>query len=587
MKKTVKILSVSFLLLSSFIGYSQSDSIMNKEVEVIKAYQPSISDANKIVSSPKISDTVKYSPVFEYKIKSTLVPVSKSIQNLPVVQLGNPPKTSSNTGLLKAGFGNALTPYGEFVLNTKPSRSTDFGIQLYHFSSNPSVKLSNELKVKSPYSNNLARIFVKNYFRKAILEWNLQYERDRFNYYGFPGTDSLLYRESENISNTLNKKQVFNNATANFNLKKIDARADFDYDITLGYNYFWNATGQKSHRGSYAGTYLINKQDFNISIGSQVDYFYQDSVRNLYTQQFNHQFVYAGLSPQIIFERATWHLEAGLNLATIIDNDTSALFHVSPKIYFAYHPIKNILTVFAGTDGNLTTNNYQLMTLKNRYLNYNTEILPSQDLIKLFGGFKGKFSRNISYLFDVDYTIKSDETFYFLNQTNYPTVSDQISNVFDVRYDDLNVFRLGGKIRYSSENVTIALQGNYYNYKAGSNSTITHLPDFDATLSTSVQITSKIKGKFDAAVIGPRKAEINTRTYNVVPATGLLSEPVFETKNYDLKTIVSINLGAEYSYSRKLNFFLDIKNLINQKYEVWHGYNAQGILIMGGAAYTF
>jgi hypothetical protein len=560
---------------------------MNKEVEVIKAYQPSISDAYKIVSSPKISDTIKYSPVFEYKIQSILVPVSKSIQNLPVVQLGNPPKTKSNTGFLKAGFGNALTPYGEFVLNTHPSRSTDFGIQLYHFSSNPSLKLTNGIKVKSPYSDNLARIFVKNYFRNAILDWSLQYERNRFNYYGFPGTDTLLYRESENISNTLNKKQIFNNATANFNLKKIDTRADFNYDITLGYNYFWNATGQKSHHGSYIGTYTINKQNFNFEIGSQADYFYQDSIQNLYTQQYSHQFVFADVSPQIVFERKNWILKAGLNLSAIIDNDTSAIFHISPKIYFAYHPIKNILVIFAGTDGKLSTNNYQLMTLRNRYLNYNSEVSPSQDLIKLFGGFKGKFSRNISFLFDVDYSIKSNEPFYYLKQTNYPTVSDEIFNLFAVKYDDLNVLRFGGNIRYSSDNVTIALQGNYYNYQSGSKMTLTHLPDFDARLTTSVQVTSKIKGRLEAIVIGPRKGEIQISDFNINSNNGLLSDPVITLKDYDLKTIIDVSLGADYSYSNKLNFFLDIKNLINQNYEVWHGYNVQGILIMAGARYTF
>jgi len=587
MKISVKIFAVLFFVLSNLYGFSQKDSIMNKEVEVIKAYQPSISDAYKIVSSPKISDTIKYSPIFKYQIQSVLIPVSKTIQNLPVVQLGNPPKTKINTGFLKVGFGNALTPYGEFILNTKPSKSTDFGLQLYHYSSNPSVKLTNGIKIKSPYSDDLARIFVKNYFRKSILDWSLQYERNRFNYYGFPGTDTLIYRESERISNSLNKKQVFNNVSASFNLKKIDTRSDFDYDVSLGYNYFWNATGQKSHHGSYNGTYNINKQDFDILIGSTFDYFNQDSIQNSYTELNSHQFVFAGIAPQIVFERKNWLLRAGLNLSTIIDNDTSAIFHISPKIYFVYNPIKNIISLFAGTDGNLSTNNYAMMTLKNRYLGFNTEVRPSQDLIKLFGGLKGKFSHNISYLFDVDYVIKSNEPFYYLNQTNYSTASDEIYNLFSVKYDDLNVLRFGGNIRFSSENISIALLGNYYSYKPGSNTMLTHLPDFDAGLAATVKITSKINGRFDATVIGPRKAEILVTNYDIDPKTGLLSAPVTTTKEYDLKTIIDISLGANYSYNNKLNFSLDIKNLINQNYEVWHGYNAQGILIMAGARYTF
>jgi hypothetical protein len=60
---------------------------MNKEVEVIKAFQPTISESNKIVSNPKINDTVKYTPIFDYRIQSSLVPVPRSIQKLPVFNL--------------------------------------------------------------------------------------------------------------------------------------------------------------------------------------------------------------------------------------------------------------------------------------------------------------------------------------------------------------------------------------------------------------------------------------------------------------------------------------------------------------------
>jgi outer membrane receptor protein involved in Fe transport len=106
-------------------------------------------------------------------------------------------------------------------------------------------------------------------------------------------------------------------------------------------------------------------------------------------------------------------------------------------------------------------------------------------------------------------------------------------------------------------------------------------------LAASVKITSKISGKFDATVIGPRKAEILITNYEIDPKNGLLSAPVVTLKEYDLKTIIDVSLGANYSYNNKLNFFLDVKNLINQNYEVWHGYNAQGILFMAGARYTF
>lgn len=587
MKHSKIIITIFF---ATFIGnyLVAQDTIMNKEVEVIKAFQPTISDANKIATSPKVTDTVKYTPVFDYKIQSSLIPVSRSIQNLPVVQLGNPPQSKSNTGYVRAGIGNALTPFAEVVINTSPNKSTDFGLTLSHFSSDPSIKLDNGLKVKSPYSNDQATIFVRNKFRKVVLDWNVGFERNMFHYYGFPDNDSLLYRDSEKTSNTLNKKQVFNNTSALFNLRKIDSKSNFVYNVSLGYNYFWNITGQRVHQGSYNGNYMVNKRTFNIRIGSELNYFFLDSIQNPYKQKLNHQFVYARLSPQYIYEKNNLSLSAGLNISTIMDNDTSAIFHISPKIYFEYQPIKNILSLFAGTDGKLNSNDYHSMTLLNRYISCNNEIKPSREMIDLFGGLKGKFSQNISYVFDVAYSVKSDEPFWYYTSTRYPSASDITDNLFSVKYADLNVFRLGGNIRYSSKNIIVALKGNYYNYDTKNLTfAITHLPNFDAGLNSIFKVGSQFKIRFDAMVIGPRKGEVVVKTYNLDPETNLLAEPVLSDEIQKLKTIININAGFDYDFNKKLSISLDIMNLINQKYEVWNGYNSQGILIIAGARYIF
>ena len=59
------------LLFAGFTVFAQSESSLDKEVEVIKAYQPNVLDAQKITSNPSINDTVNYSPEFDYRIFST------------------------------------------------------------------------------------------------------------------------------------------------------------------------------------------------------------------------------------------------------------------------------------------------------------------------------------------------------------------------------------------------------------------------------------------------------------------------------------------------------------------------------------
>ena len=169
----------------------------------------------------------------------------------------------------------------------------------------------------------------------------------------------------------------------------------------------------------------------------------------------------------------------------------------------------------------------------------------------------------------------------------YANGSNDVVNVFGVKYSNLNTLRFGGNIRYSSEKINIALAGNYYNHSADDIQVITHLPSFDATLSTSLQITEKIKASFDASVIGPRKGEVEICTYNYKKEELLIDNPVYTTEYHDLKTIIDINLGGEYQFSNKLNFFINVSNLLNQNYENWHGYNSQGIHFLIGARYIF
>ena len=50
---------------------------------------------------------------------------------------------------------------------------------------------------------------------------------------------------------------------------------------------------------------------------------------------------------------------------------------------------------------------------------------------------------------------------------------------------------------------------------------------------------------------------------------------------------VDINLGASYAFLDWLSAFIKVNNLINSKYQLWAGYEAQGFNVMAGAAFSF
>lgn len=576
--KTINIIcSILFLLAFPVLLWGQTDSTLQKEVEVIKAYQPSISDAYKIGSNPNIKDTISLTPTFEYKIYSTDIPVEKTINHLPVVQLGNPPREISNLGYVKGGFGNAWTPTLDFYIANTPKRNSDFGMQLHHFSSRPTILLNNGLKSKAPFSENMARIFFKKNYRKAVLDWEINYNREGFTYYGFPDTDSTIYRLNEDSTSALNSKQAFNIAEAKISLKNSNSRAKLDYQIDLGYNYFWNATGQQAHNANYLGTYRRNYRDYDLQLNTKFEYYYQDSLINNIDSSINsHQYYHAQITPQYRLDKKMYQLYVGLNLATIIGADSTLLWNISPDIYFAYHPIEGIMTLFVGANGGFNANGYQQSLQQNRYRNYQTELMPSEKVIGLYGGLKGKISRRLSYLLNVDYSINQNEAFYYLNKT-ITTRDTLVNNQFAVIYDDINQLKFGGKLHYSSNKLKIDLAGNYYIYDPKALTTIPHLPAFDINANATMQLTKQISATVNAGVIGPREA-----IYEIMDTN--LSTSV-EVQN--LKTILDLNLGLNYEYTNQLRFFLDAKNVLNQNYEIWQGYNQPRLLIIAGASYTF
>lgn len=567
---------IALFIIANHWAFGQTEPTLNKEVDVIKAYQPNISDAQKIMHNPSINDTVNYVPEFEYRIFSNDIEVEKTINHLPVVKLGTPPTQKPNTGYAKAGFGNAITPYAEVFVNTSPNRNVDFGLHLFHYSSQAKVMLSNQLLTKAPYNNNMAKIFVKNQFRKAVLDWDLSFNREGFTYYGFPGTDSLLYQSHLISSTVLNSKQAFNNAAANFNLRNTQSRTNFDYNMNLGYNYFWSFTGQTAHNAGFNGLFTTRYRKFNMNYDTHFAFNQQSNINHYFDSTLNSRhFFELGIKPYVAYSKGNIELRAGINLESLINADSVFKFHISPKIDFAYHPIRDMLTIFAGIDGGFKPNAYPQAVKQNPYMNYMYDMKPSEEVISFYGGLKGKISRRFSYMFDVNYAINKNDVFYYLSETRSAT-DTIVNNLFDVEYDDVNVLRFGGNLRYSSEKVIVELKGNYYMHEAKNLTTLSLTPEFDASLFANVYITKQISTTLNAKLVGPREA-----VYRIYETSTSRNEI------FNLPMFIDISLGADYEFSNDLKFFINASNLINRKQEFWHGYNTPRLVIMLGARYTF
>ena len=64
------ILVFTLISLFTFTVSAQRDSVISREVEVVKSFKPKILDSYKINEMPKIEETEHQKPNFNYNIKS-------------------------------------------------------------------------------------------------------------------------------------------------------------------------------------------------------------------------------------------------------------------------------------------------------------------------------------------------------------------------------------------------------------------------------------------------------------------------------------------------------------------------------------
>lgn len=586
MKRQHKIalsLSAFGLLMGAGNAMAQKDSLkLKQEVEVVKAYQPSILDAQKINDIPQIKPEQTEAPTFDYSIFSK--PVFSTFDPTPVAaaKMVGDPKEPLGLGLLKLGFGNYLTPYGELFFNAQPTKKSNFGMHFSHLSSSGKVKLLNEDLVKAPESENTAEIFGKKFFRKSTLSGSLAFDRKAFTYYGYAG-DRLSDALKEEMIPYFQDKQYFSKGTATFHLKSETlSTAELNYDFGAKYHYFISKTGQTEHEVVLSGDVSKNIDNALGFLSASLTVYKADSIMNRFYSEFGKkQQTILRANPSVMWSTENASLQLGLNTAIILDIDTDADLKIWPKVKAEWSPVPQVLTLFAGVDGHLQHNTYSAIAAENPYVDPYHDVANTNYKYIVSGGFKGKLTSKTNYVAEASYSAIEKQHFYILYGQDVFNLSSvgpkSLNNTFDWVYDDVNILKLSGEVMHSvSDNFSVRLLGNYYSYDLKSIAKPWQMPDFDFTLSGVYKPTEQIKFTADIFVVGKRSALISELPLSSRPSLVVNMDP-----------IIDLNVGAEYQFSPKLNFFAKLNNFGFQKYEQWLGYTNKGLNWMAGISYSF
>jgi hypothetical protein len=535
---------------------------INKEVFVVRPYEPTLSDAIKISVMPQPEEAELPIPSFTYKISPT--PIETQFELTPIkparMVITTLPKIYKS--YIKIGLGNYLTPMVEFNISNLHSKEYSLGATLCHKSSYSTLALENLDKVPGGYAVTKLNLYGKKFFPVHTLTGNLTLDHDGFNYYGY--NIRLLETPPPMDKDDIHQRTILLGAQVGLHTNYTDS-SHLNYKTGIRYNYLTDKTDDRENILLINASFSKLIETFMAGIDLNINYFkpdtHMDSIGN--TQ--------VSFRPTVSKRSQDWKFEVGFE--GLIDKEEVSRFYLYPIGLLEFTVIEKIMIPFIGVGGNLETNHYQKVLQDNHFITPGLKVKNTNHKFTAFAGIKGTITPQIAFRADVTYSAV-DDMFFFVNDTTavYPNTTDTIQNTFSVEYDDIDLVRYHGELAFETQEAwNVKADFNYYSYSTLKQEKPWHKPQYELSLNAAYKLKEKFLIRGGILLMGKRYAK---------------SSPALDPKGFiELESMLDINLGVTYTYSKLFSVFLDIYNITNRSHLLWNQYPTQGLNCMIGFSY--
>ena len=603
MEKRILFLWIGGMMAGTSLSMAQDNPATaeqyNESVTVTAPYQPSLGSVEKPVFSPSPMDTVLPAPGFDYEIISRPFATSYPVENIkPAKILGEPiPKLWNNS--VKVGFGNHLSPLAELNFAMGRDRKYEVAASYRHHSAYGNIKGYDRFKTN--HSLNEANVTGRIFADKFISSLDVIYSQRAVNCYGFGNWDTvppgLDLGDFENQA-----KRWFQSARALLsftdNARSVD---DLQFDAKLDYNLNLNNFSKTASEntvlveGGVAKVVLQDRRSVDVlQVGGRLrfeDNMFRDGINDGYwtAEQgdvgYDEDFIrgngihnawHLNFEPTLCYKYDFVELNAALvfhvfgNSALNSYTGNQSWFQFNPVVDLKLHLIDKVLTFFIGTGGGVDRNTLDEISRINPFLHPTifSDFKFTRDKFNAYVGLEGNITRN------VDFRIKASAHFmenilsfdyyrydwsYRFDYYGYNDFSPYYSgNVFNFRLrGDLN-FHFGEKI-----SAHVDATYNYYNDR------LYYTPAFTANLAFKYNIVKGLSVYTDL------------RGYTNMKALDR------QGNEQILKGCADWSIGAEYRFIKRMTVFLDLNNILSQRYYMWYDYPSYRFNFMVGLTVDF
>lgn len=555
MKNKIFITTLVSLIANSSIAQTQ---LPPDTFKVVKEYEPTLIDANKINFDPVIDDDLKIELDLNYSFISKQLPVKFQVEPILSAKIKGEPLVKLYNGYARLGVGNALLPFGELYYNNSRSKEYSFGGHVRYYNM---AEVNNIEGIDNQCLH--AELFGKRFWKRNTLSSTISFDRQNFNYYGYYKLDNPQNRVELQKQDL---EQYYNRFSAQVALK---------------------TTKQDSFNLRYSGdiryeltTNAMNHQENNVVLNANLSQFKNSELYNLdilvdYNQyQFNKNSTIIGIKPQVSTIGEKFRINAGLGI--FIDADSQADFHFYPIAEIKYNVIDNILVPYIGINGEKRRVNYASITKENLFVANDIELRNTNEKFNLYAGVRGTLSKKLSFNLSGSFKRTTDDYLF----VQVADTNRALSKVYYAVYDEIDELNFKGEMAYQvNEKITLYGQANYFIFETIDQAEAWHRPDVKASISGAYNLRNKIILKTDLIFWGEQfaRGEANLDVNNTIIDYNVVK----------LKSIFDANLNVEYRYTKRLSAFVQFNNIGGINFEKYKDYPTQGFNVWGGLTYAF
>lgn len=522
---------------------SNDTTIKGTTIEISQIYQPQVKQAVKETYNPTLPPADHSVPDFKYEVPAQVL--NYSYKPLPLQPLAIGTGDTLQKGFqhyVKAGLGNRRTLYldaGLGSLNTKNFESTvHLGI------------LSQ--KGKLAYQKQTV----------AALSGEGLYHKDKFTArVGLDATHNNFFQYGYNEAAQPNKipsRQTLSGGTVSLSVSKDNGLHGFTPEAFARIGLYTGSNISNENTGAlgFLVSRKIEESDWSAKGGIEA------VSTHVNSEFYSVSNSYASLKAGVDYDNGKFRFK-GYLMPTIGQNSNSFLLN---DIEARYH-LDNIQTnIGAGLKGSLTQNTYQQLFLTNPYFSQFSSKQTHTN--EIFGFVEKGFGHHLTFSGKLSWWQYEN----FATFLNSPGADAEKMMVYYI--PKVNAISLQVGARYQIGNtISVGAQLALFNYSGHPNT----------LFNTKVWHTP---GKrLNGDLLWSPIPELSISAYSAyVGGNYALDDNRHEVK---LKAFLDLGFGAEYLAVKKLSFFLNCNNLLNNKYQRWLGYQAYGINIYGGVRLKF